>query len=267
MAKETGVLKLKNSSNSQQWYTRLKTYMIAKETWLAVKFVPRKRDKPSVTSKEKPDYSALPFDDDDNDDNDEFEYHPRNNEALHHILTHCEDGPANKIRGIKSAREAMVTLMKLYGTSSEIENYLVAEKLWTTTYASAGSMEKYTDQFTDTWNEIQRRQISLDFLVRALLVHHLGTYYPGFQQRKRETGIEKLGFEDLVSQLKQEELIHLREQPPPTTFATSTVTCEKCKKKGHTEKDCWKDITCEHCKRKGHPEDHCHRKEEKGPSW
>ena len=122
--------------------------MIAKQTWPAVKFVPKKRDEP-ITSEEELSYSALPFDDDD-DDNDEFEYHPKNHEALHHILTHCEDGPANKIRGIRSAREAIVTLMKLYGTSSEVENYLVAEKLWTTTYASAGSMEKYTDQFTDT---------------------------------------------------------------------------------------------------------------------
>ncbi|KAF2175231.1 hypothetical protein K469DRAFT_684370 [Zopfia rhizophila CBS 207.26] len=151
--------------------------------------------------KEKSDYSALPFDDDDNDD-DEFEYHPRNNKALHPILTHYNNGPANKIRGIKSAREAMVTLMKLDRTSSEIENYLAAEKLWTTTYTSAGSMEKYTDQFTNTWNEIQRRQISLDFLVQALLVNHLGPCYTGFQQRKREIGIKKLSFKDLVSQLK-----------------------------------------------------------------
>ncbi|KAF2187306.1 hypothetical protein K469DRAFT_685832 [Zopfia rhizophila CBS 207.26] len=155
MAKETGVPKLKNSSNSLQWYTRLKTFMIAKETWPAVKFVPKKRDKLPTTSKEKSDYSALPFNDDD-DKNDEFEYHPKNNEALHHILTHCEDRPANKIRGIRSAHKAIVTLNKLYGTSSEVENYLVAERLWTTTYASAGTMEKYTEQFTDTWNEIQR---------------------------------------------------------------------------------------------------------------
>ncbi|KAF2187427.1 hypothetical protein K469DRAFT_771970 [Zopfia rhizophila CBS 207.26] len=97
----------------------------------------------------------------------------------------------------------MVTLMKLDRTSSEIENYLAAEKLWTTTYTSAGSMEKYTDQFTNTWNEIQRRQISLDFLVRALLVNHLGPCYTGFQQRKREIGIEKLSYFDTIRKLSR----------------------------------------------------------------
>lgn len=269
MAKETGVPKLKNGSNSQQWYTRLKTYMIAKETWDAVKFVPRKKDKSpaaseeSTTSKEKSDYSAFLLDDDDDFD-DEFEYHPKNDKALHHILTHCEDGPANKIRGIRSARDAMLTLIKLYGTPSEIENYLTAEKLWTTTYASAGDMEKYTEKFTDTWNEIQRRQISLDFLVRALLVHHLGEHYTGFQQRKREVGIEKLSFEELISQLKQEELISIHDQTTTLAMATKTPdTCAKCKKTGHTEKDCWKDITCGFCKKKGHPEDRCHKKSAK----
>jgi hypothetical protein len=263
MTKDTGVPKLKGNSNSRQWYTRLKTYMIAKETWPAVRFIPQKNANEETEGEEKSKDPAFAFDDE-NDNDDEFKYHPKNSEALHHILTHCEDGPANKIRGIRSARDAMITLMKLYGSSSEVEKYLVAEKLWTTTYASAETMEKYTEQLMDTWNEIQRRQITLDFLVRALAIFHLGEHFTSFQQRKREAGIEKLSFEELVGQLKQEELIANRDQTTPIIMLTkNSNTCAKCKKTGHTEKDCWKDITCEYCKKKGHPEDRCHKKSAK----
>src|SRR5579871_4666743 len=38
----------------------------------------------------------------------------------------------------------------------------------------------------------------------------LGSNFESFQHRKRETGIEKLSFEDIISQLKQEDLIKQR---------------------------------------------------------
>lgn len=93
----------------------------------------------------------------------------------------------------------MNILMKHYAVSTELEKFLVAEKLWTTTYASAGDMTKYTNRFADTWKDINRLKIDLDFLVRSLMVHQLGEHYESFQQRKRESGISKLTIDDLAS--------------------------------------------------------------------
>jgi len=42
----------------------------------------------------------------------------------------------------------------------------------------------------------------------------------------------------------------------PGTFAMKK--CKKCKKTGHKEEDCWKDITCEECGKKGHPTERCY---------
>src|SRR5438034_1582496 len=76
MVKDTGVPKLRGTSNSQQWYTRLKTYMIAKETWPAVRCVPQKKADKETGSEKKFKDSEFSFDDEDNDD-DEFKYHPK----------------------------------------------------------------------------------------------------------------------------------------------------------------------------------------------
>ena len=260
MAEKTGVPKLKGTSNCQQWYTRLKTYMIARATWPAVLFVPKEDESQVEPDKPESELVPLPFDIE-APEKSKLTYHPKNDEALHHVLAHCEDGPASKIRGIQSAREAVTILMQLYGTKSEVANYILAEKLWTTTYESAGSMDNYTELFMDTWNEIQRRQITLDFLIRALLIYQLGSNFESFQHRKRETGIERLSFEDIISQLKQEDLVKQRTANIALTTRARN-TCQKCQKPGHSEDDCWKDITCKYCKKKGHPEDRCHKKKE-----
>src|SRR5579871_6374963 len=89
----------------------------------------------------------------------------------------------------------------------------------------------------------------------------LGSNFESFQHRKRETGIEKLSFEDIISQLKQEDLIKQRTANIALTTRARN-TCQKCQKPGHSEDDCWKDITCKYCKKKGHPEDRCHKKKE-----
>lgn len=59
----------------------------------------------------------------------EWEYYPKNNTIINHILQHCEDIPANKIKGVRAARDAMNILMKHYAVSTELEKFLVAEKL------------------------------------------------------------------------------------------------------------------------------------------
>jgi hypothetical protein len=61
----------------------------------------------------------------------------------------------------------MNTLLKHYTISTELEKFLVAERLWTTTYASTEDMTKYTNQFADTWRDIVRlkKPLPLRFLV------------------------------------------------------------------------------------------------------
>src|SRR5437588_5538794 len=141
MAKDTGVPKLKGQSNCHQWYIRLQVYMKDKGTWDAVRFVPYKKDEDQRVSPtpspetvpqppSNPHYADLPYNKGlAKTDTDEWVYHKKNNSAINHILRHCEDTPANKIEGIKSAREAIKILMKHYAVSIELEKFLIAEKL------------------------------------------------------------------------------------------------------------------------------------------
>src|SRR3982074_138083 len=153
--KDTGVPRLTGQSNYRQWYVRLKAYMQEKETWEAVRFIPQKQTPATSEPSETGRYADLP-DDDDDVIKEEFEYHPKNAAALNQILRHCEDGPANKITGIKSARDAIFVLAKHYSVSNELEKFLIAERLWTTTYESVGDARVYTDRFQDIWKDINR---------------------------------------------------------------------------------------------------------------
>jgi len=258
-----------------------------KGTWDAVRFVPYKKGEsqrvsptpspetapqsgspnpaPEIAATDQAHYADLPYDEGLIElDTDQWEYHPKNDSAINHILRHCEDTPANKIEGVKSAREAMKILMKHYAISTELEKFLVAEKLWTTTYVSAGDMTKYTDRFADTWKDINRLKIDLEFLVRSLMVHQLGEHYESFQQRKRESGIGKLSIDDLTSQLLEEELSFKRKQGISTVMTTKTnqktdqKQPRKNKKKKNNSKDKEHDpATCPFCKKEGNNPDDC----------
>jgi hypothetical protein len=266
--------------------------MMDKGSWDAVRFVPYKKgesqrvsltpspgnhstsdttpspDGSSTTSRHEDDahYADLDYENGLVGPNvDEWIYHPKNDTAIHHILQHCEDTPANKIEGIKAARDAMNTLIKHYAISTELEKLLVAEKLWTTTYASTEDMTKYTDQFADTWRDIVRLKIDIEFLVRSLMVHQLGEHYESFQQRKREGGISKLTIDDLTSQLLEEELAAKKKQTS-AVMATNTKSEQtqskgkkNSKKKGHDES------TCSRCEKD--PEECWFMHPEKAPEW
>ena len=85
-------------------------------------------------------------DDDDNDDNDEdktdnpWRYHKNNKGAVFTITAHVQDHILTKIQGIKSAKLIWIKLQKLYGTTTDLEEFMLLDKLFSISYESATSM-------------------------------------------------------------------------------------------------------------------------------
>lgn len=125
-------------------------------------------------------------------------------------------------------------------------------------------MTKYTDRFADTWRDINRLKIDLDFLVRSLMVYQLGEHYESFQQRKRESRISKLTIDDLTSQLLKEELTLKKKDQPSTVMATKANERKKPRSKGNKNRSKGHDIAiCVHYKKS--PEDCWYKNPNRAP--
>lgn len=254
MVKGTGVPKLRDRANCQQWFFRLKTYMMSEGTWDAVISVPHKiATVPSGSSDVSGQYAdaganwKLAYDEDPESGATKTTYHPQNNRALHHILQHCEDKPAISIEGIGSASEAMNTLIKVYGEPHELEKFVVAERLWTTTLASSGSMMAYADQFTQAIKDVKRLEIDLDFILRSLMIYQLSEQHENFQEQKREAEpSNNTMFEEMTSLLPEEELGSMPSEtssmfstPVPRPKKQNKHNTEKCRYCKYNPKTCW----------------------------
>jgi hypothetical protein len=175
------------------------------------------------------DYKDFDFGLDLTDDHDSWVFHPDNDKAINQIIIHCEDIPARKVDGIPAARWVIDTLIKQYKVNTELQKYLVIERIWTTTYASCKDMEDYTNKFGILTQDIARHKISVDFIVKHAMIHNLGSHFASFQERKRDTGIESLSNDTLISQLHDEELANKKSQSKAVSLATDS--------KGHKDKN------------------------------
>ena len=132
---KTNVPKLKGESNYRDWLRRIHIYMEDKGTQKAVLFKKYKAEKPTnlvnvPLSKndylESLEFAILyePYSDDD-----DWVYYPQNKTAVRHIVKHYDVGSVQSIKEIRSAREAMKTLGKLYGTTNKVQKYLIMQRL------------------------------------------------------------------------------------------------------------------------------------------
>lgn len=64
-------------------------------------------------------------------------------------------------------------------------------------------------------------------------------------------------FKDEIRCQKREDDEYEKDYGKPGTYIAK---CKKCKKTGHKEEDCWKDMICEKCGKRGHPAERCYNR-------
>ena len=114
--------------------------------------------------------------------------------------------------------------------------------------------------------QIEATQVTMTNDRRILLVLSMAcpSVYSGIAQLWQN--MKDITPDQVIQMLKKEIRRHDRaeeneqerdygDQPRHGLFAKK---CRKCKKTGHKEEDCWKDLTCEECGKKGHPADRCY---------
>src|SRR5436305_13875551 len=93
-------------------------------------------------------------------------------------------------------------LQKLYRTTMTLQKFILLDKLFNISYASAGNMHKYVGQLDDHLKALDRLGISINpTIVKALAVNHLGSHFPKFQARKQNTDLDKLTLNELFAQM------------------------------------------------------------------
>jgi len=66
------------------------------------------------------------------------------------IISSFSDHILTKIQDIKSAKLIYDRLKKLYRTATDLEEFMLLEKLFNVFYTSAENMHKFIDQMNDT---------------------------------------------------------------------------------------------------------------------
>ena len=125
-----------------------------------------------------------PAEDDEEDKSDDsWHYHKNNDEAVFTLTSHLTDHILTKVQGIRSAKLMYDRLQKLYGTTTALQKFILLDKLFNISYASAGNMHKYVGQLDDHLKALDRLGISIDptiakavefWLPRALTDHLAG---------------------------------------------------------------------------------------------
>lgn len=278
MTAKTNVPKLKGSVNFREWFVRIKAYMIDEGSWNAVLSNRIKR------STLNPSDIPLPQDDDEGTENftlsatdvdlfptkedDEWVYHPKNSKALRHILEHCEYGPAMRIDGIPYAKDAMIKLKSLYGITNETEKYLLTQRIWNT-FGEESKIQNYVTQMLDAHKDITRLEITAEFMMKSILVHHLPDEFKGFKDRKREAGLSDITLDDLAAAILEEDTAIKSDAKAVALGAKPGKNKDKKKDKDKEKPKMGKDHVeskCRTCQERG--ADECwYKHPDKAPEW
>lgn len=163
---QSSVPKLEGKKNYKTWELRIRPLLDSKDEWTAVDYSPRlksaasERDRKDtteaglqlaeqlrqrkITSPEQGTTALIQeineaqgsiektesLDEDDEDKTDNpWRYHKNNKGAVFTITSHVQDHILTKIQGIKSAKLIWAKLQKLYGTTTDLEEFLLLDKL------------------------------------------------------------------------------------------------------------------------------------------
>src|SRR5437773_2181861 len=104
-------------------------------------------------------------------------------------------------------------LQKLYRTTTALQKFILLDKLFNISYASAENMHKYVGQLNDHLKALDHLGISINStIVKALAINHLSSHFLEFQARKQDTDLGKLTIDELFTQMLQEnEVQHYQE--------------------------------------------------------
>ncbi len=243
---QSNVPKLEGKQNYKTWNIRICSLLESKDELAAIEYIPRLKKAGSAKDQKdttkaalaiaeelrkagiqspdqqtattgivKTDPAAIPLptdpEDDDDDDEDEksadpWRYHKHNKGAAFTIISSLADHVLTKVQGIKSAKLIYDRLKKLYRTATDLEEFMLLEKLFNVFYASAENMHKFIGQMNDTIKSLERLGISIDpRIIKPLILTRLGSHFQEFQSRKRETDLKTLSLDELFSQMMRED--------------------------------------------------------------
>src|SRR5438046_1389554 len=121
------------------------------------------------------------------------------------LTSHLADHIITKVQGIESAKLMYDWLIKLYRTTTELEEFILMKKLFNISYASAGNMHKYISQMDDMIKALERLDIAIDLqILRSLIINQLGAHFQEFQAQKQDFNLSKVSLEKLFSQMLRE---------------------------------------------------------------
>src|SRR5436305_2610762 len=93
-------------------------------------------------------------------------------------------------------------LQKLYRTTMTLQKFILLNKLFNISYASASNMHKYVDQLNDHLKTLDHLDIFIDStIVKALAVNYLSSHFLEFQRQKQNTDLDKLTIDELFTQM------------------------------------------------------------------
>ena len=107
-----------------------------------------------------------------------WQYHKNNDATVFMLMSHLADHVLTKVQGIESAKLMYDKLMKLYRTTTELKEFILMEKLFSISYASARNMHKYISQMDDMIKALEHLGIAIDLrITRLLVINWLGAYF------------------------------------------------------------------------------------------
>src|SRR5438034_9391897 len=117
---------------------------------------------------------------------------------MNHILT--------KIQEIKSAKLIYDRFKKLYRMTTDLEEFMLLEKLFNIFYMSAENMHKFINQINDTIKFLEQLSIFINsYIIKSLILIYLKSHFQKFQSQKHETDLKTLFLDKLFSQMMRED--------------------------------------------------------------
>src|SRR5438034_6844049 len=98
------------------------------------------------------------------------------------IISSLADHILTKIQDIKSAKLIYDRLKKLYRTATDLEEFMLLEKLFNIFYVSAENMHKFISQMNNTIKSLEQLSIFIDScIIKSLILIHLKSHFQKFQ--------------------------------------------------------------------------------------
>src|SRR6266496_1531362 len=109
------------------------------------------------------------------------------------IISSLADHILTKVQDIKSAKLIYDRLKKLYRTATDLEEFMLLEKLFNISYVFAENMHKFIGQMNDIIKSLKQLNIFINScIIKSLILTHLESHFQEFQSQKHKTDLKML---------------------------------------------------------------------------